>query len=238
MRNSQAAIAFIFARGGSKGLPGKNIRPFAGKPLIAWAIAHAKAVGRVRRVIVSTDSQEIASVAKAHGAEVPFMRPPELAEDASPEWLAWRHALEFVWEEEGALPWAMLSVPTTAPLRLVSDIDRAIDLYAQGDADVVVSVAKAHRNPYFNMVAKDHNDTVGLVIPPPAGVSRRQDAPEVFDMTTVVYCASPLFVLEHTTIFEGRVKAIEIPVERSIDIDTQLDFEMAKFLFQRSENKS
>lgn len=237
MRNPQSAIAFIFARGGSKGLPGKNIRPFAGKPLIAWAISHAKAVERVRRVIVSTDSLEIALVAKAHGAEVPFMRPPELAEDTSPEWLAWRHALEFVREEEGALPWAMLSVPTTAPLRLASDIDRAIDLYSQGDADVVVSVAKAHRNPYFNMIVKDPNHSVGLVIPPAAGISRRQDAPEVFDMTTVVYCASPRFVLEHNSIFGGRVKAIEIPAERSIDIDIQLDFEMAEFLFQRQVDK-
>ena len=237
MRNSQSAIAFIFARGGSKGLPGKNIRPFAGKPLIARAIAHANAVERVRRVIVSTDSPEIALVAKAHGAEVPFMRPNELAKDTSPEWLAWRHALEFVRKEEGALPWAMLSVPTTAPLRLASDIDRAIDLYAQGGSDVVVSVAKAHRNPYFNMVVKDYNHTVGLVIPPTAGISRRQDAPEMFDMTTVVYCASPRFVLEHNSIFEGKVKAIEIPPDRSIDIDTKLDFEIAEFLFQRQEDK-
>ncbi|WP_217641124.1 acylneuraminate cytidylyltransferase family protein [Cylindrospermopsis raciborskii] len=86
-------VAFIFARGGSKGLPGKNIRPFAGKPLIAWAIEQAQAVSRISRVLVSTDAEEIAAVALDYGAEVPFLRPPELAQDDSPEWLAWRHGL-------------------------------------------------------------------------------------------------------------------------------------------------
>ena len=86
-------IAFIFARGGSKGLPGKNIRLLGGKPLIAWSIEHARAVQRIDRIIVSTDSQEIANVAKEYGAEVPFIRPEQIAGDTSPEWLAWRHAL-------------------------------------------------------------------------------------------------------------------------------------------------
>ena len=88
-------VAFIFARGGSKGLPGKNIKPLAGKPLIAWSIDHARAVERIKRVIVSTDSQEIADIAHEFGAEVPFMRPQELARDDSPEGLAWRHALHY-----------------------------------------------------------------------------------------------------------------------------------------------
>ena len=89
-------IAFVFARGGSKGLPGKNLRQFAGKPLIAHAIEHALAVPRIDRVIVSTDSPDIASVARDFGAEVPFLRPADLAADDSPEWLSWRHALNFL----------------------------------------------------------------------------------------------------------------------------------------------
>ena len=89
-------IAFIFARGGSKGLPGKNVRPLAGKPLIAWSIEHARAVERIDRIIVSTDSHEIADVARQNGAEVPFMRPKDLSSDTSPEWLAWRHALNYL----------------------------------------------------------------------------------------------------------------------------------------------
>ena len=90
------AVGFIFARGGSKGLPGKNIRPLAGKPLIAWAIDCAKSVQRIRRIIVSTDSDEIANVALKYGAEVPFMRPADLAEDNSSEWMAWIHALNYL----------------------------------------------------------------------------------------------------------------------------------------------
>lgn len=227
------AVAFIFARGGSKGLPGKNIRPLAGKPLIGWAIEQARAVARIRRIIVSTDSPEIAAVARGFGAETPFLRPVELARDDSPEWLAWRHALSFVQTEEGKLPQAMVSVPVTAPLRLPIDIDNCLDVYAQGGADMVITVTDAHRNPYFNMVKSLPDGTVGLVIPPEHGVMRRQDAPAVFDMTTVAYVADPEFVMTHNGTFAGRVKAAHVPVERSIDIDTLFDFEMAEFFMNR-----
>lgn len=226
-------VAFIFARGGSKGLPGKNIRLLAGKPLIAWAIEHARAVSRIRRVIVSTDCEEIAAVAREFGAEVPFLRPPELARDDSPEWLAWRHALRFVEAEEGGLPNAMVSVPTTAPLRLPEDVERCLDLFAEGGADMVVTVSEAHRNPYFNMVKTNPDGTVGLVIPPDGQVARRQDAPAVFDMTTVAYVADPAFVLAKDATFAGRVKAVQVPVLRAIDIDTLLDFEIAELLMSK-----
>lgn len=231
------AVAFIFARGGSKGLPGKNIRNFSGKPLIAWAIEHARAVSRIRRVIVSTDCREIADVAAAFGAEVPFLRPAELASDNAPEWLAWRHALEYVMAEEGKMPEAMVSVPATAPLRLPQDIERCLDRYAEGGADVVVTVTDAHRNPYFNMVRDRQDGTVGLVIPPQGDVSRRQDAPAVYDMTTVAYVADPRFVLTQMSVFAGRVKAVHVPLERSADIDTLLDFELAEWMLRRREGK-
>ena len=224
------AIGFIFARGGSKGLPGKNIRTLGGKPLIAWAIEHTLAVKRIKRVIVSTDSIEIAEVAKEHGAEVPFIRPAELAGDDSPEWLAWRHALNYLLGSDGVLPDAMVSVPTTAPLRLPEDIENCLDEYEKGDADVVITVTDAHRSPYFNMVKIHADGTAGLVIPPQSVMARRQDTPKVFDMTTVAYVARPEFVIECSTIFEGKVRHVHVPVERALDIDTILDFGIAEYL--------
>ena len=224
------AVAFIFARGGSKGLPGKNILPFGGKPLIAWSIEQALAVKRIKRVMVSTDSQEIAQVARAYGAEVPFMRPPELARDDSPEWLAWRHALNFVRESEGAMPELMVSLPATAPLRQSIDIENCLDNFANGSADMVITVTDAHRSPYFNMVKTNPDGSLGLVIPPSCAIARRQDAPVIYDMATVAYVINPEFVMTHQSTFEGRVRAVHVPPERAIDIDTLLDFRIAECL--------
>jgi len=232
------AVGFIFARGGSKGLPGKNIRPLDGKPLIAWAIAQAKAVARLRRVIISTDSEVIAALSREYGGEVPFLRPAELARDDSPEWLAWRHALTYLKDTEGSLPDAMVSIPPTAPLRLPLDIENCLDAFAQGGADMVITVTEAHRNPYFNMVKDNGDGTVGLVIPPTAAVSRRQDAPMVYDMATVAYVANPAFVFSHQSTFAGRVRAVQVPVERAIDIDTLLDFEMAEILMNKRNRQA
>lgn len=231
------AIAFIFARGGSKGLPGKNIRLFAGKPLIAWTIEHAQAVRRIRRVIVSTDSPQIAEVALRFGAEVPFIRPENLACDDSPEWLSWRHAIEFIRAEEGSLPSIFVSLPVTAPLRLPSDIECCLDTFEQGDADIVITVTEAHRNPYFNMVKIDQSGLANLVISPSNGVARRQDAPPIYDMTTVAYVANPEFINTNDSIFSGRVKASHVPLERSADIDTLFDFELAEWLMEKRLGK-
>jgi CMP-N-acetylneuraminic acid synthetase len=231
------AIACIFARGGSKGLPGKNIRPLGGKPLIAWSIEHALAVNRIKRVLVSTDSEAIAAVAREYGAEVPFIRPAELAQDNSPEWQAWRHALNYLLETTGALPEIMVSVPTTAPLRMVLDIENCLNEYEKGDADMVITVTEAHRSPYFNMVKTKTDGTVGLVNPPQTTIACRQDAPVVYDMATVCYVANPGFMMTHNAMFEGRVKAVQVPVERAIDIDTLLDFQIAECLLKIREQK-
>lgn len=225
-------VAFIFARGGSKGLPGKNIRLLEGRPLVAWSIGHALAVPRIRRVIVSTDCPEIAAVARANGAEVPFMRPAELAGDRSSEWLAWRHALGFLWKQEGSLPEAMISVPTTAPLRNPGDIEKCLDEFARGGADVVVTVSEALRNPYFNMVSISTDGMARLLFTPDVGISCRQQAPAVYDMATVAYVADPEFVLSHDGIFEGRVRAVQVPKERAVDIDTLADFQIAECLLR------
>lgn len=223
-------VALICARGGSKGLPGKNVRPLAGRPLIAWAIGHAKAVQRISRVIVSTDSEEIAAAAHEAGAEVPFLRPAELAQDNSPEWLVWRHALNYLKETGGSYPDALVTVPATAPLRAVEDIERCVDEYEKGGADVVITVTDAHRSPYFNMVKVQSDGYVGLVIPPDGSVFRRQDAPAVYDVTTVAYVVRSEFVMTRNGIFEGLVRHVHIPAERALDIDTPLDFKIAECL--------
>ena len=224
------AIAIIFARGGSKGLPGKNIRPFGGKPLIAWSIEHALAVKRIGRVLVSTDSHEIAALALQNGAEVPFMRPTDLAGDKSPEWLAWRHALNYLRETTGKLPDVMVSVPTTAPLRFPQDIENCLDEYENNEADVVITVTDAHRSPYFNMVKSNPDGTVGLVNPSKTALVRRQDSPSVYDVVTVCYVVKPEFVMSNQSAFEGRVRIVNVPTERAIDIDTLLDFKIAEHL--------
>ena len=225
-------VAFIFARDGSKGLPDKNIRLLGGKPLIAWSIEHAISAKYIDRVIVSTDSESIASIARDYGAEVPFIRPAELAQDDSSEWLAWRHALNYLRETSGALPEIMVSVPATAPLRLAADIENCVELFQAGGAEMVITTCNAQRSPYFNMVKTNADGTVGLVNPPDGVIYNRQDAPEVFDMSTVCYVANSEFVMTHNSIFEGRVKALNVPVERSIDIDTMLDFHIAESLLK------
>ncbi|MFM8312738.1 MAG: cytidylyltransferase domain-containing protein, partial [Deltaproteobacteria bacterium] len=222
-----STVAFVFARGGSKGLPGKNISDFGGKPLIAWSIECALSVKGIDQVIVSTDSEEIAEISQKYGAEVPFMRPPELATDESPEWLSWRHALDYMRHSSGSLPEVMVSLPATSPLRVVSDVESCLDEFSKGACDVVVTVTEAHRNPYFNMVKEKSDGTVALVIED-FQVSRRQDAPIISDLATVCYVANPGFVLSHNSIFEGRVKAVNVPKERAIDIDSLLDFEIAE----------
>jgi N,N'-diacetyl-8-epilegionaminate cytidylyltransferase len=226
-------VAAIFARGGSKGVPRKNLRVLAGKPLIAHAIESARSSKLIDRVIVSTEDDEIAAVAKQYGAEVPFMRPAELAGDKSPEWLAWQHALQMLAAEDREKPDVFVCVPATAPLRSVSDIDACIQELQRGDSDIVITVKHADRSPYFNMVTLDEQHLARLVIKPEGAVYRRQDAPVVYDVTTVAYAARPEFVLKAASIFEGKVGAVVVPAERALDIDTELDFKFAEFLLSK-----
>jgi CMP-N-acetylneuraminic acid synthetase len=224
----QKAIGFIFARGGSKGLPGKNIKPLAGKPLIAHSIATALACPSLGSVIVSTDDPAIASIAKEHGAEIPFTRPSELATDTAPEWLAWRHGIEWVRAHRGPFG-VFVSLPPTSPFRAVEDVEACVaSLRADPATDVVITVREAERNPYFNMVKLDGSGYASLVVDSNQKVSRRQDAPAVFDITTVVYAARPDFVLNANSLFEGNVRTVLVPSERSLDIDTPYDFMLAK----------
>ncbi len=231
-------MAGIFARGGSKGVPRKNVRLFAGKPLIAYAIEAAQRSSQIDRVFVSTDDREIADVAIQCGAEVPFMRPAFLAGDDSPEWLAWQHAIRTLGDEAGQPRWdAFVVVPTTSPLRKVDDLDACIAKLLNGAADVVITVRKAERSPYFNMVTLDERDQARLVMVPDRATFRRQDAPPIFDMTTVAYAARPSFVLSATGMFQGRVEAVVVPTERALDIDTEFDFQIGECLIRQAGSR-
>lgn len=216
-------------------MPRKNVRLLAGKPLIAHAIEVALASKWIDRVIVSTDDAEIAAVARRHGAEVPFMRPQELARDDSPEWLAWQHAIRTL--EAAGCEFKMdvfVCIPSTSPLRAVEDVDACIRTLWESDADLVITVKPAERNPYFNMVMLDKKGYAQLVIPSKQTIYQRQAAPPVYDMTTVAYAARPKFILNANSMFEGKVKAVVVPVERALDIDTELDFKFAEFLLDQS----
>jgi len=136
-------IVLICARGGSKGLPGKNIKLLNGVPLIGWSINIAKQINRASRIIVSTDSEEIAEVALEYGAEVPFMRPKELAQDSSPEWLVWRHAINYIEKHKSESVDAIIVLPVTAPLRSIDDINACVDLFEDEEIDSVITVSKA-----------------------------------------------------------------------------------------------
>jgi N,N'-diacetyl-8-epilegionaminate cytidylyltransferase len=224
-------VSFIFARGGSKGLPRKNIRGLRGKPLIAYAIETAQQSEMVDRVIVSTDDMEIAKVAKGYGAEVPFIRPADLADDDSTERSAWQHAIRKMKElEPETVIDVFLSIPATSPLRRAEDVDKCVKTLLADEADIVITVKPAARSPYYNMVVIEDDGFVRLAIPPDGSIHHRQHAPTVYDMTTVAYAARPQYVMETDYIFEGRVKAVVVEEEFGLDIDTELDLQIAELL--------
>lgn len=226
-------VALICARSGSKGVPDKNIKPLAGKPLILRSINQIKEIKEINRVIVSTDSNEIANIAVKAGAEVPFMRPKKLAEDNVPEWLVWRHALESINEIDGSYPDILIVVPVTAPLRSVDDLKKCLTEYQKSNADIIITATDSHRSPYFNMIKIDKEGMANLVISSKETITRRQDTPSVYDMTTVAYVTNPKFVLENDSIFCGKVRHVYIPVERALDIDTPFDFKIAELLLSK-----
>jgi len=230
-------VAGVFARGGSKGVPDKNLRVLAGRPLVVHAVEHALACRGVDRVVVSTDSPEIAAVAEAAGAEVPWLRPAELSTDTAREWDAWRHLLDWL-EETSTLPDQLLVVPATAPLRAVEDLERCLEAAAEPGVDVVLTVTPAHRNPWFNMVTVDAGGRAKLVLEPPERIYRRQDAPPVFDVGTVAFVVSPSYVRSASSLYDGVVRAVEVPAERSIDIDTETDLAIAELLHARRQGEA
>ena len=226
-------FAFIFARGGSKGVPGKNIRSLGGKPLLAHSIEIAQNINEISRIFVSTDDQDIADVGIKYGAEV-INRPTKFAQDNSPEWLAWLHAVEWL-ESKGELFDRFVSLPTTSPLRNKGDVIKCLNLLDK-QTDIVVTMTDTSRSPYFNMVSKE-DGYIKLLMESKEGYSRRQDVPKVYDMTTVAYVTRPNFIKSNEKLFDGRVKAVLVPKERAIDIDDEVDFKMAEMLIKEKQGK-
>ena len=224
----------VFARGGSKGVPGKNMRKVGGIPLVGHSIKTGLATPEIEEFFCSTDSEEIADAARGFGASIPFMRPTELAGDESPEWDAWQHFAKYLMAAGARGDDAMVSLPTTSPLRNVDDVQSAIALYESSSADAVVTMTEASRSPWFNMVTKDGEGHVQVLLGSESGGPvRRQDTPKVFDLTTVAYVASLSHILSSPRLFAGVVAGLEIPKERALDIDTELDLDIADFLFRR-----
>ena len=221
--------AFIFARGGSKGVRDKNIREVGGKPLISYAISCALGSKYINKIIVSTNSKKIAQIATKHGAEI-LIRPNELAEDDTPEILAWRHAIKT--KKDIFLNQAnkiFISVPATSPMRKHIDIDNAISRFQKGGCDIVFGVTPSQKSPYLNMVRITKNDLIEVVLKGEK-VSRRQDVPDVYDITTCVYVTTTDYILNCERLVDGRVGYVKIPPERALDIDQEYDLYLANLM--------
>lgn len=227
---SGRTIATICARGGSKGLPGKNIRAFAGRPLIAHTIAHALACSEIDAVYVSTDDVRIADVARAAGAIVPYMRPAELATDEAGKLPVIEHLVSHL-ERKGELIRRVVDLQPTSPLRESADISAA--LATRPEAQLIVSVATAADNPYFNLVEQGSDGLVHLC--KGQGTVRRQDAPTVYALNGSIYVWHRA-ALAHAAIhglWSVAVAPCVMPRWKSVDIDTLEDFEYAQWLYDR-----
>jgi N-acylneuraminate cytidylyltransferase len=227
---AEKTLALVCARGGSKGLLNKNLQTIRGETLLAIAIRHALHCDGITSVLVSTDSEEIAGEARRCGATVSFMRPLELAQDETDQWLVWRDALERVGAQSDWRPEVLVVIPPTAPLREPADIEKCINRFAQGDVDGVITVSQARRNPSFNMVSLNNSDMATLLVSPDVPISNRQEAPPVFDMTTVAYVFNSSFVLAKDSMWKGRLAGVVIPQRRAWDIDDYLDLEICRYL--------
>lgn len=232
MNSPKRTLAFIFARGGSTGIVRKNLQEIGGLSLIAWAIRSALGVKEISEVIVSTDDEEIADEAKKHGAIVPFMRPAELASNKASEWKAWQHAVSH--PSVGDFD-VFISVPPTAPLRTSEDLSCCLKTFHEGDVDIVVTGTESARSPYFNLVKKNNRGLIEVFEKLGGGVTRRQDAPLTFDLTTVAYVSSPQHIMGSTGVFDGDVSLVCVPRLRALDIDEPVDLETARFYFQNPE---
>lgn len=224
----------IGARGGSKGLTGKNSRPLLGKPLIAWSIEHAIECQEITRVIVSTDSDDIADVARSYGAEVPFMRPAALANDTAAKWSVWQHALESCDRHYPDPIDLFVDLDCTSPLRDVEDISKAIAQFRASDVDAVFSVCDARKNPYFNML-ETVDGYLRICKSLPHAVVRRQDAPKVYEHVASIYVLSPAYLRSGTGLLSGRTQGYDIGASKSLDIDSQFDFELIEFLMRKRQ---
>ncbi|HTU65146.1 MAG TPA: acylneuraminate cytidylyltransferase family protein [Steroidobacteraceae bacterium] len=223
MIDGKSILAIIPARGGSKGLPGKNIRPIAGKPLIAWSIEKARKSRLLDEICVNTDSAEIAAVAAAHGAPAPFLRPAELATDRSSTYDVIRHALAFYQQQGRAFDYVVLLEPTS-PLREDDDIDRMLEkLHANADRfDSIVSLGEVSEHP--SIIKRIEGDAVVPFVPELAMTTRRQDNAPAYFPYGVAYIAKTATLLAENTFYAKRCMAFAIKRYQNYEIDDIHDF--------------
>jgi CMP-N,N'-diacetyllegionaminic acid synthase len=224
-------LAIITARGGSKGIPGKNLKLVADKPLIAWTIEAALATNLLDRVIVSTDSPDIADAARRYGADVPFIRPADLAQDDTPGIAPVVHAAHWLYDSDGYRPDLIMLLQPTSPLRIPEDIDRAIKLIREKRADAIVSVTRVEAHPYWMKQIDGYGrmrDFIKLDYP----MDRRQDLPEVYALNGAIYLARYEVLLEQNTFYTDKTLAMVMPVERSLDVDNPWDLYLADLILK------
>jgi len=236
-QNDPVVVGAICARGGSKGVPRKNVRPLAGLPLIAHTIRCAQACSVFDRVVVSTDDEEIAEVARQYGAEVPFMRPAHLAQDRSAKWPVFQHLVETLEQMDGQKIDVVADLDTGVPLRRPADIEACIEQLLTTEAEVVVTAYEADRNPYFNMVELDAAGYASISKTPATPVVSRQQAPLVYSLSPAVYAirCDILWKYEHWA--GSKFQICPMPRERAIDIDSELDFRLVEYLMQFQEKE-
>lgn len=232
-------LTVIPARGGSVGLPGKNLRPFVGVPLIAHSILYAKLCPEITRIIVSTDSADIAAVARQYGADVPFMRPPDLAQGSTPMWPVLRHALMTVEEQEGTSYDFLILLDPTSPAREPIDITEALQrLEYTPEADGVVSVSRPAFNPIWHCVV-ERDGWMQDLFEGGATYTCRQDVPSVYRINGVLYVWRTEFVRREERDWRryGKHLLYEIPEVRAISIDDVQQFEQAEYLVRTRQIK-
>jgi len=224
-------LALIPARGGSKGLPGKNIKLLNGKPLIAYSINSALSAKRISKTVVSTDDKTIADISKKHGAEVPFMRPENLASDTASSRDVIIHTLDFFKQAMVEFDYLVLLQPTS-PFRKEGDIDQAIDTAIETNADLVVSAFETSSNPYY--VLFEENENGHLKTSKSGTFTRRQDCPKVYELNGSIYVFKTEALRQNNDLkFDKTVKFL-MDKAYSVDIDTIEDFEYAEYLLQKN----
>jgi len=219
-------LSIIPARGGSKSIPLKNIQLVAGKPLIAWTIESALRCPLLSKIVVSTDDLQIANIALDSGAEVPFLRPPELAQDNTPGIDPILHAIRWLDEHDGYRPDYVMVLQPTSPLRETQDIEAAIQLAIKKQADSIVSVSQVAHHPYWTKTVLADGRLTDFLSLDHAYV-RRQDLPPVYALNGAIYLARRDVLLERQTWYTDHTYAYIMPPERSLDIDTPWDLYLA-----------
>lgn len=228
-------LCTICARGGSKGVKNKNIKPLHGKPLIAYTIEQAKASNLFAHIVVSTDSDEIADVSVQYGAEVFFKRDPQMAGDTSGKLEVIRDAFIKSEEHYHTTFDYLIDLDATAPLRSVEDIRNSFEQFLKDNNDNLITAMPSRRNPYFNLIEQNKEGKVYLSKTLDTKVVRRQDAPKCYDMNASIYIWKRETILKENSLFLENTGLYVMPENRSIDIDTPLDFEFVEFLMEKKD---